>query len=79
MTNVKAKVKKIQILSSRSSHSVPFILPIHHIWLHGVMIKISENIELNSAPKQKQDQCFSICHWNLNSIPAHNFQKLNVF
>ena len=79
MTNVKAKVKKIQILSSRSSHSVPFILLIHHVWLHGVLIKICENIELNSAPKQKQDQFFSIFRWNLNSIPAHIFQKLKVF
>ena len=40
------------------------------------MIKISGDIELNPGPKQKQDQSLSICHWNLNSIPAHNFQKL---
>ena len=76
MENVKAKVKKIQILSSRAVHSVAVILLIHHIWLHGLMIKISGDIELNPGPKQKQDQSLSICHWNLNSIPAHNFQKL---
>ena len=76
MKNVKAKVKKIQILSSRAVHSVAVILLIHHIWLHGLMIKISGDIELNPGPKQKQDQSFSICHWNLRSIPAHNFQKL---
>ena len=76
MKNVKAKVKKIQILSSRAVHSVAVILLIHHIWLHGLMIKISGDIELNPGPKQKQDQSLSICHWNLNSIPAHSFQKL---
>ena len=76
MKNVKAKVKKIQILSSRAVHSIAVILLIHHIWLHGLMIKISGDIELNPGRKQKQDQSLSICHWNLNSIPAHNFQKL---
>ena len=74
--NEKAKVNKIQILSSRAVHSVAVILLIHHIWLHGLMIKISGDIELNPGPKQKQDQSLSICHWNLNSIPAHSFQKL---
>ena len=51
---------------------------IHHIWLHGIMIKISGDVELNTGPDQKQDQSLSICHWNLNSIPAHNFQKLEL-
>ena len=78
MKNVKAKVKKIQILSSRAVHSIAVILLIHHIWLHGLMIKISGDIELNPGPKQKQDQSLSICHWNLNSIPAHSFQKLEL-
>ena len=78
MKNVKAKIKKIQILSSRVVHSVAVILLIHHIWLHGLMIKTSGDIELNPGPKLKQDQSLSICHWNLNSIPAHNFQKLEL-
>ena len=73
MRNMKAKVKKTQILSSRAVHSVAVIFLIHHIWLHELMIKISGDIELNPGPKQKQDQSLSICHWNLNSIPAHSF------
>ena len=76
MKNVKAKVKKIQILSRRAVLSVAVILLIHLIWLHGLMIKISGDIELNPRTKQKQDQSLSICQWNLNSIPAHNFQIL---
>ena len=75
MKNVEDKVKKIQFLSSRV-HSVTVILLIHHISLHGIMIKVNEDIELNPGPKQKQDQILSICRWNLNSIPAYKFQKL---
>ena len=79
MRNVKAiKIKKIQILSSRAVHSVVVILLIHQIWLHGLMIKTSGDIELNPGSKHKQDQSLSICRWNLNSIPAHNFQKLEL-
>ena len=76
MKNVKAKVKKIQILSSRAVHSVAVMFLIHHIWLHGRMIKISGNMELNPGLNQKQDQSLSICRWNINSIPAQSFQKL---
>ena len=48
MKNVKViKIKKIQILSSRAVHSVAVILLIHHIWLHGLMIKTSGDIEIN--------------------------------
>ena len=46
MKNVKTEVKKIQFSLSRSLHSVTIILLIHHIWLHGLMIKISGNIEI---------------------------------
>ena len=42
------------------------------------MIKTSGDIELNPGSKHKQDQSLPICHWNLNSIPAHNFQKLEL-
>ena len=79
MKSVKAKIKKIQILSSIAVHSVAVILLIHHIWLHGLKIKISGDIELDPGPKQKQDQSLSIFHWDLNSIPAHNLQKLAFY
>ena len=75
MKNVEDKVKKIQFLSSRV-HSVTVILLIHHIWLHGIMIKISGDIELDPGPKQKQDQILTICQLNLNNTPAYKFQKL---
>ena len=74
---MKAKVKKIQVLSSRAIHSVAAIYIFNSSY--GLTIKISANIELNPGKKQKQDQSLLICHLNLNSIPAHNFQKLELF
>ena len=37
------------------------------------------DVELNPGPENR-NSCynFSICHWNLNSITAHNFAKINL-
>ena len=33
------------------------------------------DVELNLAPNEKRNSFnFSICHWNLNSLAAHNFE-----
>ena len=34
------------------------------------------DVELNPGPNQNTAKKFSICHWNLNRIAAHNFAKL---
>ena len=34
--------------------------------------------EINPGPKFDSSQIFTICHWNLNSIAAHNFSKINL-
>ena len=39
---------------------------------------LSRDIETNPGPTPSSGQCFSICHWNLNSIIAHNFAKLSL-
>ena len=31
-----------------------------------------DDIEINLGPKKKLSNCFSCCHWNVNSILAHN-------
>ena len=51
---------------------------IHHIWLYSLAIKCSGDIEENPGPKPNSCKYLSICHWNLNSICAHNFIKLSV-
>ena len=32
---------------------------------------------LNPCPNKSKENTLSICHWNLNSITAHNFSKLS--
>ena len=39
---------------------------------------LSGDIETNPGPKPIAGQSFSICHWNLNSISAHNFTKISL-
>ena len=51
---------------------------IHYVWLYSLAIKLSGNIEENPGPKANSCDCLSICHWNLNSICAHNFIKLSL-
>ena len=37
------------------------------------------DVELNPGPKNtKSYYYFSLCHWNINSLPAHDFSKLSL-
>ena len=49
---------------------------IHHMWFYSLAIKCSGDIEENPGPKPNSCEYLSICHWNLNSISAHNFIKM---
>ena len=42
------------------------------------LLMLCEDIESNPDPRPNSDQSFSICHWNLNSIVAHNFSKISL-
>ena len=35
------------------------------------------DIEVNPGPKKNCSTTFSFCHWNLNSLSAHNYVKLS--
>ena len=35
--------------------------------------------ELNQGPKTNSSSKFSACHWNLNSLASHNFEKVRLF
>ena len=50
---------------------------IHSLWLYLVIFNRSGDIEKNPWPKHNSCQSFSICHWNLNNIPAHIFLELS--
>ena len=44
-------------------------------WVYSILMSLSGDVQRNSDPKNKSDVNFSICHWNLNSIAAHNYVK----
>ena len=48
------------------------------MWLYSFAIKCSGDIEDNPSLKPNSCEYLSICHWNLNSISAHNFIKLSL-
>ena len=39
-------------------------------------LPLSGDIETNPGPRRNLSNHFTICHWNLNSISAHNFAKV---
>ena len=46
------------------------------VWLYSCLIILSGDAEVNPGPKNSVSECLSICHWNLNSISAHDHSKL---
>ena len=49
-----------------------------HIWLYTRTIDLSGDSEKNSGPRCSSSQNFLICHWNLNSITAHSYEKISL-
>ena len=47
----------------------------YYIWIYSIRIKMSGDIKMNPEPTPIYCNKFSICHWNLNSIFAHNSQN----
>ena len=40
------------------------------------MILLSGDVEINPGPRRNTDETFSICHLNLNSLLAYDYNKL---
>ena len=40
------------------------------------LLQCHGDIELNPGPKKLRNKSISVCHWNLNSLMAHNYSKL---
>ena len=51
---------------------------IQFIWVHALLIRQSGDIEMNPGPKPNPCHSFSICHWNLNILAAHNYLKVSL-
>ena len=62
----------------KSLYLITIALYIHHLWVYFIPVKISGDIEENPGRQSKPCSSLSICHWNLNSIPAHNFIKMSL-
>ena len=50
-----------------------FLLTLVYIF---IFLQCHGDIEPNPGPKKLKTSNLSVCHWNLNSLPAHSFTKL---
>ena len=60
-------------------HILYCFLVIHylfHLWICDLQVILSGDIELNPVPKPNSGQNISLCHWNLDNIPAYNFFEI---
>ena len=48
------------------------------LWYFFRLLELNGDIEFNPGPKPDSIQSFSICHWNLNSMSAHNYSKISL-
>ena len=47
-------------------------------WLRVLLILLRGDVDINPGPKHTSKASLSICHWNLNSISAHNSIKWSL-
>ena len=48
------------------------------LWYFLFLIRLSGDIKMSPSSKSSKTQSLSICHWNVNSLPAHNFIKSSL-
>ena len=75
---LRIKARFISLLVFRISYICILLAFIHYIWLYLIIFNRSGDIEKNPGAKPNSYQSFSIFHWNLNSVSAHNFLKLSL-
>ena len=44
-------------------------------WFYSLLLLLSGDVRLNPGLKRNSSNAFYICHWNLNSISAHNYSR----
>ena len=62
----------------KSLYFITVALYIYYAWVYFITIKLSGDIEEDPGLQSTPCNSLPICHWNLNSIPAHNFIKLSL-
>ena len=73
-SNSDRNTKYLDTLSFLVTIITTWLLP----WLYSLIILFSADVELNPGPKGVSTSNISMCHWNLNSISAHNYIKLSL-
>ena len=73
LKNCTSSILKLSIISLHLLISYSFLT---QLWIYSYRISLSGDIELNPGQKRDINQCFSVCHWNLNSVASHNFSKI---
>ena len=64
---------------SRSKHSPSKKATVTVLIFTLLLLFMLGDIELNSGPNKTNSSCkFSVCYWNLNSLAAHNFEKVGL-
>ena len=48
------------------------------LWLKIFLVLLNGGVKINPGPNRSPKASLSICHWNLNSISAHNYVKLSL-
>ena len=72
------KARFISLSVFRISYICILLAFIHHIrYIWSCLIEVTI-LKKNPGPKPNSYQNFSVCHWNLNSVSAHNFLKLSL-
>ena len=59
-------------------HVLMFFCPLLLSFTLVILLLLSGDIETNLGPDPGYLNSFSFCHWNLNSIAAHNFIKMSL-
>ena len=67
-------------IASRNTYTSILVIIVallfHYLRFTCNLLLLCDDVELNPGPNQNTPKKNSICHWNLNSIAAHNFAKL---
>ena len=74
------KLKLNSCKRSNNTRVLPFLVATIKTWLatwfYSLLLLLSGDAELNPGPKRNSSNAFLICHWNLNSVSAHNYAKV---
>ena len=65
-------------LGTKLLYSYVTITYLHFLWHHKQTLILSNDTEVNPGPKLDSSQNLTIYHWNLNSIAAYTFLKINL-